>query len=45
MASLVPEAVVTMHLAYALGMAYGLLAALFRVRAWELDGPMSALSR
>jgi succinoglycan biosynthesis protein ExoA len=44
-ASLVPVAVVTMHLAYALGMAYGMSAALFRVRAWELDGPMSALTR
>ena len=44
-ASLVPVAVVTMHVAYASGMAYGLLAALFRVRAWEADGWMSALSR
>ena len=44
-ASLVPVAVVTMHLAYASGMAYGILAALFGVRAWEHDGSMSALSR
>jgi succinoglycan biosynthesis protein ExoA len=44
-ASLVPVAVVTMHLAYAAGMGYGILAALFRLRAWELDGSMSALSR
>ena len=43
--SLVPVAVVTMHLAYASGLGYGMLAALFRVRAWELNGPMSALSR
>jgi GT2 family glycosyltransferase len=44
-ASLVPVAVVTMHLAYALGLGYGMFAALFRVRAWELNGSMSALSR
>ena len=44
-ASLVPVAVVTMHLAYASGMAYGIMAALFGVRAWEHDGSMSALSR
>ena len=34
-----------MHVAYASGMGYGLLAAVFRVRAWEIDGTMSALSR
>lgn len=44
-ASLVPAAVATMHVAYAGGMAYGMLAALLRVPAWRLDGPMSALSR
>jgi succinoglycan biosynthesis protein ExoA len=44
-AGMVPVAVVTMHIAYALGMAYGILAALFGVRAWERDGPMSALTR
>jgi succinoglycan biosynthesis protein ExoA len=44
-ASLVPVAVITMHLAYASGMAYGMFAAMFRPRAWELDGTMSALSR
>ena len=44
-ASLVPLAVLTMHVAYATGMGYGLLAALFGMRAWEIDGTMSALSR
>ena len=44
-ASLVPLAVLTMHLAYALGLAYGLLAATLRLRVWELHGSMSALSR
>jgi succinoglycan biosynthesis protein ExoA len=44
-ASLVPVAVVTMHVAYALGMAYGISAAVFRTSAWELNGPMSTLSR
>lgn len=44
-AGLVPVAVVAMHSAYALGMAYGMWASLFGVRAWKLDGPMSALSR
>jgi succinoglycan biosynthesis protein ExoA len=44
-ASLVPVAVVTMHVAYALGMAYGLSAASFRLRAWERSGSMSALTR
>lgn len=38
-------AVVIMHVAYAAGMAYGFLAAAFRMRAWEVDGTMSALSR
>lgn len=44
-ASLVPVTVVTMHVAYAVGLGYGMLAVLFGVRAWELHGPMSALSR
>ena len=44
-ASLVPAAVVTMHVAYALGLAYGLVAALSRPRAWEIDGTMSTLNR
>jgi glycosyltransferase involved in cell wall biosynthesis len=44
-ASLVPIAVLTMHVAYAAGMGYGLMAALFGVRAWEIEGTMSALSR
>jgi len=44
-ASLVPLAMLTMHVAYATGLGYGLLAALFGVRAWEIEGTMSALSR
>ncbi len=44
-AALVPLVVVTMHLAYAMGLGYGMLAALFRVRAWEPHGSMSALTR
>ena len=44
-ASLVPLAVLTMHVAYASGMAYGLVAAALGLRAWELEGTMSALSR
>jgi glycosyltransferase involved in cell wall biosynthesis len=44
-ASLVPLAVFTMHVAYASGLAYGLLAAACGLRAWEIHGPMSALSR
>jgi len=44
-AALSAIAVVVMHVAYATGMGYGLLAAALRVRAWEIDGTMSALSR
>src|SRR5688572_9759462 len=44
-ATLVPVAVVIMHVAYALGMACGLSAALLRVRAWEEKGAMASLSR
>jgi glycosyltransferase involved in cell wall biosynthesis len=44
-ASLVPVAVVTMHAAYALGMAYGMSAALYRTRAWAVNGTMSTLNR
>ena len=44
-AALTPVAVLTMHFAYASGMASGLIAAAFRMRAWETDGSMSALSR
>jgi succinoglycan biosynthesis protein ExoA len=44
-ATLVPVAVVIMHVAYASGMTCGLLAALLRVRAWEGKGAMSSLSR
>jgi succinoglycan biosynthesis protein ExoA len=44
-ASLVPVAVFTMHVAYASGLAYGLVAAACGLRAWEVGGAMSALSR
>jgi len=44
-ASRVPLAMATMHFAYAVGMVYGLWAAVFYPRAWEKDGRMSALSR
>ena len=44
-ASLVPVAIATMHLAYALGIGYGVWAALFDRRAWNPTGRMSALSR
>jgi GT2 family glycosyltransferase len=44
-AALVPVAIATMHIAYAAGLAYGILAAVFHARAWELNGRMSALSR
>jgi succinoglycan biosynthesis protein ExoA len=44
-ACLVPVAVMTMHVAYALGMAYGLSAASFRIKAWERGGSMTALTR
>jgi glycosyltransferase involved in cell wall biosynthesis len=44
-ASVVPAAAVTMHTAYALGMAYGAIAALYRTRAWAINGRMSTLNR
>jgi GT2 family glycosyltransferase len=44
-AGLVPVAMATMHVAYASGMACGMLAAAFRIPAWRVDGRMSALSR
>jgi glycosyltransferase involved in cell wall biosynthesis len=44
-ASLVPAAAITMHVAYALGMGYGVLAAMYRTRAWSTDGAMSTLNR
>jgi succinoglycan biosynthesis protein ExoA len=44
-AGLVPVAVVMMHAAYALGMAYGVSAALYRTRAWAINGAMSTLNR
>jgi len=44
-ATLVPVALATIHVAYALGLFYGFLAALVRPRAWDHGGPMSTLSR
>jgi glycosyltransferase involved in cell wall biosynthesis len=44
-AGLVPVAVMTMHAAYALGMAYGVTAALYRPRAWAVNGAMTTLNR
>ncbi len=42
---LVPVALATIHFAYALGIAYGLFALLFRPHAWDQSGTMSALNR
>jgi glycosyltransferase involved in cell wall biosynthesis len=44
-ASLMPATVMTVHVAYASGMAYGLLALIFRSRAWDRGGSMTALTR
>jgi glycosyltransferase involved in cell wall biosynthesis len=44
-AALVPVAIATMHLAYALGMLYGFWASLFHHRAWDTRGSMSSLTR
>jgi GT2 family glycosyltransferase len=44
-ASLVPVAIATIHTAYALGIAYGLCAALFWPESWDQRGAMAKLSR
>jgi len=44
-ASLVPAAIATMHIAYALGIAYGLCAALLWPESWDQRGAMTKLSR
>jgi glycosyltransferase involved in cell wall biosynthesis len=44
-ACLVPVALATIHVAYALGIAYGAVAALIYPRAWDQTGAMSALNR
>ena len=44
-ACLVPVAMATMHIAYALGMAYGLMAAVFMPRAFDPAGSMSQQRR
>jgi succinoglycan biosynthesis protein ExoA len=41
----VPAAIATMHAGYALGLMYGLWAALFRPDSWSYRGPMAALTR
>ena len=42
---LVPVALATIHFAYALGIAYGLFALMFRPHAWDQSGSMSMLNR
>jgi glycosyltransferase involved in cell wall biosynthesis len=44
-ACLVPVALVTIHVAYALGIAYGAWALVFHRRAWDQAGTMSMLNR
>ncbi len=44
-AVLVPIAIATLHVSYAAGMLYGFLSALFRPRAFAVDGSMTRLSR
>ncbi|HEX5470429.1 MAG TPA: hypothetical protein VFW73_01005, partial [Lacipirellulaceae bacterium] len=44
-ASLVPVALATIHVAYALGLVYGFLAAIVYPRAWDHAGSMATLSR
>jgi hypothetical protein len=44
-ACLVPVALVTIHVAYALGITYGAWALLFHKRAWDQGGSMTRLSR
>jgi hypothetical protein len=41
----VPVAIAAMHAGYALGLAYGLWARLFRADAWSTEGKMAAISR
>jgi GT2 family glycosyltransferase len=44
-AACVPVAMATMHAGYAWGLAYGMWARLFHVRAWDPHGKMAAISR
>ena len=44
-ACLLPVALATMHIAYALGMMYGLWALMFQPKAWDQRGSMAALTR
>ncbi|MGD9722106.1 MAG: glycosyltransferase family 2 protein [Pirellulales bacterium] len=44
-ASMVPLAMVTMHVAYAAGIVYGFICLAFHRRAWELGGSMTSISR
>jgi hypothetical protein len=41
----IPFAIATIHAAYAMGTAYGLVAKLLRVQAWNVEGRMATLSR
>jgi hypothetical protein len=41
----VPVAIGAMHAGYAMGLMYGLWAALFRREAWSCRGPMATLTR
>jgi glycosyltransferase involved in cell wall biosynthesis len=43
--SCLPVAIATMHAAYALGVAYGLWARVFRADAWDVEGEMATISR
>jgi glycosyltransferase involved in cell wall biosynthesis len=42
---LVPLAIATIHVAYAVGIAYGLFSVVFRPKIWDHSGGMSTLSR
>ncbi len=44
-ACVVPLALATIHIAYALGITYGVFATLFYKRAWEQGGNMSTINR
>jgi len=44
-AILAPVAMATMHVAYAIGMAYGMWALVFHRGAWDLGGSMTTISR
>ncbi len=43
--ALVPLAIATMHVAYAAGLGYGLIAGVFNRRSWSAEGAMAQLTR